>query len=119
MSTEKRFGADGESSEAKRAKQETEHVFDINLLQKFYHELFPAKEFVEWLTYAYSDDPSQREDFRKRELSFTLSNEVYMRYRGFSDAESLRSELTRLVPIKIDIGGIYNMDVRGFGGVVE
>ena len=93
---EKRFGADGESSEAKRAKQETEHVFDINLLQKFYREwlcsgfiedeLFPAKEFVEWLTYAYSDDPSQREDFRKRELSFTLSNEVYMRYRGFSDA---------------------------------
>ena len=48
--------------------------------------LFPAEEIVEWLTYPYGDGPDQRLSMTKRELSFTLQNDIFVRYKGFRNA---------------------------------
>lgn len=93
---EKRVGEPLDDLESKRLKQQVEHVFDIDTLRHFYRiiqfidlcleMLFPAEEFVEWLTYAHGEDNSKKEDFLKRELSFTLEGDCYLRYRGFENA---------------------------------
>ena len=53
--------------------------------------LFPAEEIVEWLTYPYGDGPDQRLSMTKRELSFTLQNDIFVRYKGFKNAVALGS----------------------------
>ena len=49
--------------------------------------------------------------FVNREFSFTLESDVYMRYQSFADADALKEEIIRLVPVKIDIGAVYNLKV--------
>lgn len=93
---EKRFGDTVDDVESKRQKQQIEHHFDLDTLRHFYRlwlsmwwileTLFPAEEFVQWLTYAHGKDLDVREDLMKRELSFTLEGDCYLRYRGFSNA---------------------------------
>ena len=52
--------------------------------------------------------------FDRREFSFTLLNEVYLRYQSFSDAAEFESETIRLCPEKFDIGAVYSHRVRSF-----
>ncbi|KAI8901127.1 hypothetical protein BC833DRAFT_579055 [Globomyces pollinis-pini] len=47
--------------------------------------------------------------FPNREFSFTLPNDAYLRFKSFKDIQEFKTELTRLVPIKIDIGAVYNI----------
>jgi DNA primase small subunit len=79
-----------------------------NLLPKYYKRLFPAYNFCKWLGYS----EIQKEYFHKREFSFTLKDDIYLRYQTFNDLSEFEKELLRRCPFKIDIGGVYNQIAR-------
>ncbi|KAI9591659.1 hypothetical protein BDF19DRAFT_454206 [Syncephalis fuscata] len=76
----------------------------VLLLRAYYQRLFPYKQYFQWLNYGPISGPT----FQNREFSFTLQNDVYVRYQSFKDVDDLRTELLRMCPVKIDIGAIYN-----------
>eukprot|EP00835_Amoeboradix_gromovi_P004083 NODE_299_length_11430_cov_0.261054.p4 type:complete len:371 gc:universal NODE_299_length_11430_cov_0.261054:9647-10759(+) len=71
-------------------------------LQKYYANNFPTELFYEWLSYG------SKTYFLNREFSFTLHNDVYIRFLNFKDSNQLKLALQTQSPIKIDIGAVYN-----------
>lgn len=87
--------------------------FSEELLQFYYKRLFPYREMFDWLCYGH--DPSSKSRhvdktfFSRREFSFTLDGDVYVRYRSFRDKDDFQAAIQRRWPIKIDIGGVYSV----------
>ncbi|XP_054167964.1 DNA primase small subunit-like [Oppia nitens] len=75
------------------------------LLQAYYRRIFPHKLFHRWLSYG----NIQNGYFERREFSFTLSGDVYVRYQSFSDCNELEKAIVSRNPEKIDIGAVYNI----------
>lgn len=48
--------------------------------------------------------------FERREFSFTLSGDIYVRYQSFSSFQDLLRSLSNKVPQKIDIGAVFNIN---------
>lgn len=46
--------------------------------------------------------------FHNREFSFTLPDDIYIRYQSFKDEAELEEELKKMKPQKIDLGAVYN-----------
>ncbi|KAI5170668.1 DNA primase small subunit [Nematocida sp. LUAm3] len=65
-------------------------------LLRYYKEMFPVESIFRWLRYT-----------RTREFSFTLRNEVYVRYLSFKSPVEFRSKLLSDIPEKIDIGAVF------------
>lgn len=78
--------------------------FDIskNLLRIYYDKYFPGELLYNWLSYG---DPNY---ISNREFSFTLQNDIYIRYLSFDTPQSFKSKLLKDIPIKIDIGPVFN-----------
>lgn len=53
--------------------------------------------------------------FGNREFSFTLKDDVYIRYLSFADVSEFEKELIKRIPYKIDIGAVYNYKVKYIG----
>lgn len=68
----------------------------------YYARLFPLDLLTRWLRYQ-SD-----ETLSCREISFTLQNDVYIRWKAFRTSKEFLDDLGRKLPVKIDIGAIYN-----------
>lgn len=79
-----------------------------DLLGTYYSLLFPYKQFYKWLNYG-NVVPDY---FNRREFSFTLEGDIYIRYLSFSDAEEFKKAIINRNPIKIDIGAVYNIQPK-------
>ncbi|CAN0016022.1 unnamed protein product [Bubo scandiacus] len=73
------------------------------LLPVFYRRLFPHGPYGRWLGYG-----GVKSYFQLREFSFTLRDDVYVRFQSFSSPQELERELQRTSPYKIDIGAVYS-----------
>lgn len=72
-----------------------------DLLRVYYRWLFPYDKYFTWLQYG---DPAT---FSHREFSFTLQDDVYLRYQSFNSQEELEEGVRKHTPYKIDIGAIF------------
>ena len=50
--------------------------------------------------------------FSHREFSFTLKDDVYIRYQSFSDQKDMEKEIQKRCPYKIDIGAVFSQKVE-------
>lgn len=74
----------------------------VSNLKQYYDHLFPVGLFNQWLRYGRDDV------FKRREISFTLPGELYIRWKSFDSQEEFKTDLVKSVPLKIDIGAVYN-----------
>ncbi|KAK9094201.1 hypothetical protein Scep_025670 [Stephania cephalantha] len=86
--------------------------FDPNYLKLYYGKLFPYAEIFKWMSYG-NDGKHPGCDhtyFGRREFSFTLENDIYLRFQSFSSSSELESSIKEKCPFKIDIGPVYTVD---------
>lgn len=75
--------------------------------------LFPYDSLFNWLSYG--NDPHKensavdRNFFSKREFSFTIQDDIYIRYQSFKDLTELTSAIQKRQPHKIDIGAVFSL----------
>jgi DNA primase small subunit len=56
--------------------------------------------------------------FERREFSFTLENDIYVRFQSYKNDEEFKKEVLRGLPIKIDIGAIYNTQPKYHNSII-
>ncbi|KAJ7945035.1 DNA primase [Quillaja saponaria] len=86
--------------------------FNANYLKVYYGKLFPLADIFKWMSYGNDGkhpacDPSY---FGRREFSFTLDNDIYLRFQSFNNASELENSIREKCPFKIDIGPVYSVD---------
>ena len=88
--------------------------FSAELLEQYYKRLMPTQQLFQWLSYGNdpdkaSEDPTITKDyFQRREICFTLEDDIYIRYNSFRDGIEFQRELVKKMPHKIDIGAVFS-----------
>jgi DNA primase small subunit len=75
-----------------------------DLLPIYYKRIFPCGPYYRWLNYG----GVPKTYFSHREFSFTLKDDVYVRYLSFADQQEFEKELQKRCPYKIDIGAVFS-----------
>ncbi len=87
--------------------EDAQQAFSEELLGLYYSRLFPYEAMVRWLSYgndanAKGDNPHNDRDYlKRREVSFTLKDDIYIRYLCFRDAEDMKLNMTKKRPYKV------------------
>ncbi|EDV23807.1 uncharacterized protein TRIADDRAFT_26575 [Trichoplax adhaerens] len=74
------------------------------LMAVYYKRLFPYQLYYKWLSYG----NVSKNYFANREFSFTLKDDIYVRYLSFSDKNEMQKEIQKRSPYKIDLGAVYS-----------
>ncbi|PVD37733.1 hypothetical protein C0Q70_00334 [Pomacea canaliculata] len=74
-----------------------------DLLPLYYKKLFPYGLYFRWLNYG----GVPKTYFSNREFSFTLKDDVYIRYQSFTDQQDMEKEIQKICPYKIDVGAVF------------
>ncbi|CAA7388552.1 unnamed protein product [Spirodela intermedia] len=86
--------------------------FHADYLKVFYGKLFPHADIFKWMSYG-NDGKHPACDqsyFGRREFSFTLDNDIYIRFQSFSNATEMENAIKEKCPFKIDLGAVYSVD---------
>ncbi|KAK1400626.1 DNA primase [Heracleum sosnowskyi] len=86
--------------------------FNPNYLKVYYGKLFPHADIFRWMSYG-TDGKHPGCDqsfFGRREFSFTLDNDIYLRFQSFNSASDMENAIKEKCPFKIDIGPVYSVD---------
>ncbi|KAG6530294.1 DNA primase small subunit-like [Zingiber officinale] len=86
--------------------------FSEDYLKVYYGKLFPCVDIYRWLSYG-NDGKHPACDqsyFGRREFSFTLENDIYLRFLSFNNVVEMESSIRKKCPFKIDIGPVYTVD---------
>jgi DNA primase small subunit len=96
--------------------------FSIDLLRVYYSRLFPYDAMFDWLSYG--NDPKRTDNssidkgyFPKREWSFTIEDDIYIRYQSFKDKSEFTAAIQKRQPHKIDIGAVFTAFPKDHGSV--
>ncbi|XP_047329113.1 DNA primase small subunit [Impatiens glandulifera] len=86
--------------------------FNANYLKTYYGKLFPHADIFKWLSYGNDGKhPGCDQSYSgRREYSFTLDNDIYLRFQSFNSVHELESSIKEKCPFKIDIGPVYSVD---------
>ena len=74
-----------------------------------------------WLSYG--NDPNRevaavdKTFFSKREFSFTIQDDIYIRYQSFKDVTEFTSAIQKRQPHKIDIGAVFSLPPKEHNSV--
>ncbi len=99
--------------EIEQKKDEPAKKANMEDFSAYYRYFFPYNEIVSWLSYFQPVKPGEyNEYFKNREFSFTLQDDIYIRYQSFANAEDLKATLMAKNPMKIDIGAVYNLQPK-------
>eukprot|EP00802_Teleaulax_amphioxeia_P012496 Tamp_12539.p1 GENE.Tamp_12539~~Tamp_12539.p1 ORF type:complete len:428 (-),score=116.25 Tamp_12539:503-1786(-) len=77
-------------------------------MRVYYSKLFPYEPMHQWLSYGGSDRAGDA--FSKREFSFTLANDIYIRFLSYASADDWKADMIKKVPHKIDMGAVYTKE---------
>ncbi|CAH8277850.1 unnamed protein product [Arabidopsis lyrata] len=93
-------------------KPKIENDFNVHYLRIYYGNLFPYTDIHKWLSYGHDGKHPGCDEyyFGRREFSFTLENDVYLRYKSFKNASVMEDAIKSNFPYKIDIGAVYSVD---------
>ncbi|XP_015572761.1 DNA primase small subunit [Ricinus communis] len=86
--------------------------FNPNYLKLYYGKLFPHAEIFKWMCYGNDGKhpACDKSYFGRREFSFTLDNDIYLRFQSFNNESQLKTSIKDKCPFKIDIGPVYTVD---------
>ena len=74
--------------------------------------LFPYTEMFNWLSYGQdphsTDNAIDKDYFSHREWSFTIEDDIYIRYQSFKDKDEMIAAIQKRQPHKIDIGAVFS-----------
>lgn len=79
-----------------------------DLLPIYYKRLFPYGPYFKWISYGLVP----KSYIAHREFSFTLKDDIYVRYQSFADQQEFEKELQKSCPYKIDIGAVFTHKPR-------
>uniref|UniRef100_A0A6V7QRW5 DNA primase n=1 Tax=Ananas comosus var. bracteatus TaxID=296719 RepID=A0A6V7QRW5_ANACO len=86
--------------------------FNADYLKIYYRKLFPYADMFKWMSYRNDGKHPAcgHSYFGQREFSFTLENDIYIRFQSFCSANEMESTIKEKCPFKIDIGPVYSVD---------
>ncbi|KAL3498981.1 hypothetical protein ACH5RR_041713 [Cinchona calisaya] len=101
--------------EESKQQEQNNVIFDgvnVNYLKVYYGKFFPHADIFKWMSYG-NDGKHPGCDysyFRRREFSFTLDNDIYLRFQSFNGLSEMENSIKEKCPFKIDIGPVYSVD---------
>ena len=90
----------------KKIESQEEYSISETQFKSYYSKFYPSKLILNWL------GRNNIKLLKNRELCFTVQNDRYIRYQSFETLIQFQNRIQKLVPIKIDVGAIYNTEPR-------